>query len=100
DKQKDRLAILLTSGLDFLIKKKDPAIEICFKWNFGQGFLSEIAGMRAARVLWSILIKHNHLKNYRSATFQIFTQPENEIESFISILGGADFIDVNKDLKF
>ena len=99
-KQKNKLAVLLISGLNFLIKKKDPAIEICFKWNFEQEFLSEIAGMRAARVLWSILIKQNHLENYKSAKFHIFTQPENEIESLISILGGADFIDVNNDLRF
>ena len=98
--QKNHLAILLVIGLEFLIKKKDPAIQICFKWKFEEEFLTEIARMRAARVLWSTLIKQNHLENYKSAKFQIFTQPGNELETLISILGGADFIDANEDLNF
>ncbi len=98
--QKNNLAVLLIMGLDLLIKKKDPAIEICFKWKFEEEFLTEIARMRAARVIWSILIKENHFEDYKSAKFQIFTQPHNELEALISILGGADFIHAKEDLKF
>lgn len=98
--QKNHLAILLVMGLDLLIEKGDPALEICYEWNFENEFLDEIAKMRAARVLWSILIKQNNIEDYKSSKFHIFTQPRNETESLISILGGADFIDVNEDLKF
>lgn len=98
--QKNHLTILLLSGLEFLIKKKDPVMEICFKWVFEKEFLYEIAKMRAARVLWSNLIKENQLEDYKSAKFNILTHPGNEMESLISILGGADFIDIRENSNF
>ena len=98
--QKNYLAVLLVMGLDLLVKKEDSATEICFKWKFEEEFLTEIARMRASRVIWSMLIKDNQLKNYKSSQFHIFAKPDNEAEALISILGGVDYIHAEDDLIF
>ena len=67
------LAYTLADGLDYIrtglkagIAIDDFAPRLSFFWGIGMNFFMEIAKMRAARMLWSLLVKQFNPKNPKS----------------------------------
>jgi len=75
------LAFTLADGLEYVRTGVDAGIEIdsfaprlSFFWGVGMDLFSEIAKMRAARVLWARIIKDFHPKNEKSMALRTHSQ--------------------------
>ncbi|UOB16921.1 methylmalonyl-CoA mutase family protein [Abyssalbus ytuae] len=102
-----QLQYLLNKGKELLkneINKENKSdltfANSCFTWNFTHDFLKEIAAMRAARLVWSKIIKETGLPSSAShIKFKIYAKPENELQALMAVLGSADFIDLPPSLS-
>ncbi len=75
------LAFTLADGLEYVRKGIEAGIDIdsfaprlSFFWGIGMNFFTEIAKMRAARVLWARLIKDFNPKNEKSMALRTHSQ--------------------------
>lgn len=111
------LAYTLADGLEYIrtgikagINIDDFAPRLSFFWGIGMNFLTEIAKMRAARLLWSVIVKGFHPKNPRSMALRTHCQtsgwsltqqdPYNNItrtcvEALAAVLGGTQSLHTN-----
>jgi methylmalonyl-CoA mutase len=111
------LAYTLADGLEYLrtgikagIAIDDFAPRLSFFWGIGMNFFMEVAKMRAARVLWSEMVKQFHPKNPKSMALRTHCQtsgwslteqdPYNNvtrtcIEAMAAVLGGTQSLHTN-----
>jgi methylmalonyl-CoA mutase len=111
------LAYTIADGLEYLrtglragIAIDDFAPRLSFFWGIGMNFFMEIAKLRAARLLWSAIVKQFNPKNPRSLTLRTHCQtsgwsltqqdPFNNItrtcvEAFAAVLGGTQSLHTN-----
>tara|TARA_Y100000589_G_scaffold177056_1_gene167851 strand:+ start:3425 stop:6421 length:2997 start_codon:yes stop_codon:yes gene_type:complete len=96
----------ISAGLDI----DDFAPRLSFFWGIGMNFFTEIAKMRAARIIWADLMKDFKPKNEKSMMLRCHCQtsgwsltaqePENNItrttiEALAAILGGTQSLHTN-----
>jgi methylmalonyl-CoA mutase len=111
------LAYTLADGLEYIrtglkagIAIDDFAPRLSFFWGIGMNFFMEIAKMRAARVLWSQIVKQFNPKNQKSMALRTHCQtsgwslteqdPYNNVtrtcvEALAAILGGTQSLHTN-----
>lgn len=111
------LAYTLADGLEYLrtglragIPIDDFAPRLSFFWGIGMNFFMEIAKLRAARLLWSAIVRQFDPKNPRSLTLRTHCQtsgwsltqqdPYNNItrtsiEALAAVLGGTQSLHTN-----
>ncbi|MBT1703886.1 methylmalonyl-CoA mutase [Chryseosolibacter indicus] len=111
------LAYTLADGLEYIrtgikagIDIDDFAPRLSFFWGIGMNFFMEVAKMRAARVLWSKIVKDFNPKNPKSMALRTHSQtsgwslteqdPYNNvtrtcIEAMAAILGGTQSLHTN-----
>ncbi len=111
------LAYTLADGLDYIrtglkagIDIDDFAPRLSFFWGIGMNFFMEIAKMRAARMLWSLLVKQFNPKNPKSMALRVHCQtsgwsltaqdPYNNvtrtcIEAMAAVFGGTQSLHTN-----
>lgn len=111
------LAYTLADGLEYIrtgikagINIDDFAPRLSFFWGIGMNFFTEIAKMRAARLLWSVIVKGFHPQNPRSMALRTHCQtsgwsltqqdPYNNItrtcvEALAAVLGGTQSLHTN-----
>src|SRR5918993_1144726 len=111
------LAYTLADGLDYIraglkagIDIDDFAPRLSFFWGIGMNFFMEVAKMRAARLLWSLLVKQFNPKNLKSMALRAHCQtsgwsltaqdPYNNvtrtcIEAMAAVLGGTQSLHTN-----
>ncbi len=111
------LAYTLADGLEYVRTGLNAGLDIdqfapriSFFWGIGLDFFTEIAKMRAARILWAELIKPFHPKNERSLCLRTHCQtsgwsltqqdPYNNIarttlEALAAIFGGTQSLHTN-----
>ena len=111
------LAYTLADGLEYIrtgigagIPIDDFAPRLSFFWGIGMNFFTEIAKMRAARLLWASLVKQFNPENPRSMALRTHCQtsgwslteqdPYNNItrtciEAFAAVLGGTQSLHTN-----
>lgn len=111
------LAYTLADGLEYLRKGiaagidiDDLAPRLSFFWGIGMNFFMEIAKMRAARLLWSKIVKSFNPKNPKSMALRTHCQtsgwsltmqdPYNNvtrtcIEALAAVLGGTQSLHTN-----
>jgi len=105
----DGLAYIRT-GLKAGIDIDDFAPRLSFFWGIGMNFFMEIAKMRAARMLWSLLVKQFNPKNPKSMALRVHCQtsgwsltaqdPYNNvtrtcIEAMAAVFGGTQSLHTN-----
>lgn len=98
------------TGLDAGISIDDFAPRLSFFWGIGMNFYTEIAKMRASRLLWSLLMNRFQPKNPRSLALRTHCQtsgwsltaqdPYNNItrtcvEALAAVLGGTQSLHTN-----
>ncbi|HEX6225982.1 MAG TPA: methylmalonyl-CoA mutase [Chryseolinea sp.] len=111
------LAYTLADGLDYIrtgikagINIDDFAPRLSFFWGIGMNFFMEIAKMRAARLLWSKLVKQFNPKNPKSMALRVHCQTSGWsltaqdafnnvtrtcIEAMAAVLGGTQSLHTN-----
>jgi methylmalonyl-CoA mutase len=111
------LAYTLADGLEYIrtglkagIAIDDFAPRLSFFWGIGMNFFMEIAKMRAARLLWSAIVKQFNPKNPKSMALRTHCQtsgwsltqqdPYNNItrtciEAMAAVLGGTQSLHTN-----
>jgi methylmalonyl-CoA mutase len=111
------MAFTLADGLEYVRKGIEAGIDIdsfaprlSFFWGIGMNFFNEIAKMRAARVLWSRIIKDFDPKSEKSMALRTHSQtsgysltaqdPFNNIarttiEAMSAVLGGTQSLHTN-----
>src|SRR5687768_14148656 len=111
------LAYTLADGLEYIrtgigagIPIDDFAPRLSFFWGIGMNFFTEIAKMRAARLLWASIVKQFNPENPRSMALRTHCQtsgwslteqdPYNNItrtciEAFAAVLGGTQSLHTN-----
>lgn len=111
------LAYTLADGLEYIrtgisagIAIDDFAPRLSFFWGIGMNFFTEIAKMRAARLLWAAIVKEFNPKNPRSMALRTHCQtsgwsltqqdPYNNItrtciEALAAVLGGTQSLHTN-----
>jgi methylmalonyl-CoA mutase len=111
------LAYTLADGLEYIrtgiqagIAIDDFAPRLSFFWGIGMNFFTEIAKMRAARVLWSAIVKNFNPQNPKSMALRTHCQtsgwsltqqdPYNNItrtcvEALAAVLGGTQSLHTN-----
>ena len=111
------LAYTLADGLEYIrtglkadIAIDDFAPQLSFFWGIGMNFFMEIAKMRAARVLWSAIVRQFNPKNPKSMALRTHCQtsgwsltqqdPYNNItrtciEAMAAVLGGTQSLHTN-----
>lgn len=111
------LAYTLADGLEYIrtglkagIAIDDFAPRLSFFWGIGMNFFMEIAKMRAARVLWSAIVRQFNPKNPKSMALRTHCQtsgwsltqqdPYNNItrtciEAMAAVLGGTQSLHTN-----
>ena len=111
------LAYTLADGLEYIrtgiqagIAIDDFAPRLSFFWGIGMNFFMEIAKMRAARVLWSAIVKEFNPQNPKSMALRTHCQtsgwsltaqdPYNNItrtcvEALAAVLGGTQSLHTN-----
>ena len=111
------LAYTLADGLTYIreglkagIAIDDFAPRLSFFWGIGMNFFMEIAKMRAARLLWSQIVKQFNPKNLKSTALRAHCQtsgwsltaqdPYNNvtrtcIEALAAVLGGTQSLHTN-----
>lgn len=111
------LAYTLADGLEYIrtginagIDIDDFAPRLSFFWGIGMNFFTEIAKMRAARLLWSAIVRRFNPRNPRSMTLRTHCQtsgwsltaqdPYNNvtrtcIEAMAAVLGGTQSLHTN-----
>jgi methylmalonyl-CoA mutase len=111
------LAYTLANGLEYVkkgievgLKIDDFAPRLSFFWGIGMNHFTEIAKMRAARLLWSKIIKQFNPKNKKSMALRTHCQTsgwslsENDpynnisrtyIEAMAAVLGGTQSLHTN-----
>lgn len=111
------LAYTLADGLEYVrtginagIKIDDFAPRLSFFWGIGMDFLTEIAKMRAARIMWSQIIKQFNPQNPKSMALRTHCQtsgwslteqqPFNNairttVEALSAIFGGTQSLHTN-----
>jgi methylmalonyl-CoA mutase len=111
------IAYTLADGLEYIraglaagINIDDFAPRLSFFWGIGMNFFMEIAKMRAARILWSYLVKQFHPKNPKSMALRTHCQtsgwsltaqdPYNNVtrtctEAMAAIFGGTQSLHTN-----
>ena len=111
------LAYTLADGLEYIraglkagIAIDDFAPRLSFFWGIGMNFFMEVAKMRAARLLWSQIVKQFHPKNIKSMALRAHCQtsgwsltaqdPYNNvtrtcIEALAAVLGGTQSLHTN-----
>ena len=111
------LAYTLLNGLEYLrtgieagLKIDDFAPRISFFWGIGMNFFTEIAKMRAGRLLWAKIVKSFNPKNPKSMSLRAHCQtsgwslteqdPYNNIcrtaiEALGAVLGGTQSLHTN-----
>ena len=111
------LAYTLADGLEYLrtglkagIAIDDFAPRLSFFWGIGMNFFTEIAKMRAGRLLWSGLVKQFNPKNPKSMALRTHCQtsgwsltaqdPYNNVartcvEALAAVLGGTQSLHTN-----
>lgn len=111
------LAYTLADGLEYLrtgiaagILIDDFAPRLSFFWGIGMNFFTEIAKMRAARLLWSVLVRRFNPRNPRSMALRTHCQtsgwsltqqdPYNNItrtciEALAAVMGGTQSLHTN-----
>jgi len=111
------LAYTLSDGLEYVrtglkagLKIDDFAPRLSFFWGIGMNFFTEIAKMRAARVLWAEMIQSFNPKNPKSMMLRSHCQtsgwsltaqePENNItrttvEAVAAVMGGTQSLHTN-----
>src|SRR5688572_3249344 len=111
------LAYTLADGLDYIraglkagIDIDDFAPRLSFFWGIGMNFFMEVAKMRAARLLWSLLVKQFNPKNPKSMALRAHCQtsgwsltaqdPYNNvtrtcIEAMAAVFGGTQSLHTN-----
>ena len=111
------LAYTLANGLEYIKKGIETGMKIdsfaprlSFFWAIGMNHFTEIAKMRAARMLWAKLVKEFHPKNPKSLTLRIHSQtsgwslteqdPFNNvarttIEAMAAVFGGTQSLHTN-----
>lgn len=111
------MAFTLADGLEYVRKGIEAGIDIdsfaprlSFFWGIGMHFFTEIAKMRAARVLWARIIKDFDPKNEKSMALRTHSQtsgysltaqdPYNNvarttIEAMSAVLGGTQSLHTN-----
>jgi methylmalonyl-CoA mutase len=111
------LAYTLADGLEYIragiqagIAIDDFAPRLSFFWGIGMNFFMEVAKMRAARLLWSLLVKQFEPKNSKSMALRTHCQtsgwslteqdPYNNvtrtcIEAMAAVLGGTQSLHTN-----
>ncbi|MEX2230693.1 MAG: methylmalonyl-CoA mutase [Cyclobacteriaceae bacterium] len=111
------LAYTLADGLEYIrtgikagISIDDFAPRLSFFWGIGMNFYVEIAKMRAARLLWSAIVKEFNPQNPRSMALRTHCQtsgwsltqqdPYNNItrtciEALAAVLGGTQSLHTN-----
>lgn len=111
------LAYTLADGVEYIraglaagIKIDDFAPRLSFFWGIGMDFFTEIAKMRAARVLWATLVRQFEPKKERSLALRTHCQtsgwsltaqdPYNNvartcIEALAAVLGGTQSLHTN-----
>jgi len=105
----DGLAYIRT-GLKAGIDIDDFAPRLSFFWGIGMNFFMEIAKMRAARMLWSLLVKQFNPKNPKSMALRVHCQtsgwsltaqdPYNNVtrtcvEAMAAVFGGTQSLHTN-----
>jgi len=115
--QEIELAYTLANGLEYLKKGIETGMKIdsfaprlSFFWAIGMNHFTEIAKMRAARMLWAKLVKEFHPKNPKSLTLRTHSQtsgwslteqdPFNNvartaIEAMAAVFGGTQSLHTN-----
>jgi methylmalonyl-CoA mutase len=93
------LSTFLVESLSFIQKGIEANItidtivsELSFETKIGKNHFDEIAKMRAARILWSKLIKQFNPKNQRSFALNINATIDTSFDAFQAILGGCQRI--------
>ena len=111
------LAYTLANGIEYIktgilagLKIDEFAPRISFFWGIGMDFITEIAKLRAARVLWSEIVEKFGAKNPKSMALRAHSQtsgwslteqqPFNNIsrtslEALAAILGGTQSLHTN-----
>lgn len=111
------MAFTLADGLEYVRKGIEAGIEIdsfaprlSFFWGIGMNFFTEIAKMRAARVLWARIIQDFNPKSEKSMALRTHSQtsgysltaqdPYNNvarttIEAMSAVLGGTQSLHTN-----
>ena len=111
------LAYTLANGLEYIKKGIETGMKIdsfaprlSFFWAIGMNHCTEIAKMRAARMLWAKLVKEFHPKNPKSLTLRTHSQtsgwslteqdPFNNvartaIEAMAAVFGGTQSLHTN-----
>ena len=111
------LAYTLANGLEYIKKGIETGMKIdsfaprlSFFWAIGMNHFTEIAKMRAARMLWAKLVKEFHPKNPKSLTLRTHSQtsgwslteqdPFNNvarttIEAMAAVFGGTQSLHTN-----
>lgn len=111
------LAYTLADGLEYIrtginagISIDDFAPRLSFFWGIGMNFFMEIAKMRAARLLWSEIVRQFNPKNPKSMALRTHSQtsgwslteqdPYNNvtrtcIEAMAAVLGGTQSLHTN-----
>ena len=111
------LAYTLADGLEYIrtgisagIDIDDFAPRLSFFWGIGMNFFTEIAKMRAARLLWASIVKKFHPRNDRSMALRTHCQtsgwslteqdPFNNItrtcvEALAAVFGGTQSLHTN-----
>lgn len=111
------LAYTLSDGLEYIrtgiaagINIDDFAPRLSFFWGIGMDFYSEIAKLRAARIMWSQIVQKFNPKNPKSLALRTHSQtsgwslteqqPYNNairttIEAIAAILGGTQSLHTN-----
>jgi methylmalonyl-CoA mutase len=111
------LAYTLADGLEYIrtgikagIAIDDFAPRLSFFWGIGMNFFTEIAKMRAARLLWSAIVREFNPKNPRSMALRTHCQtsgwsltqqdPYNNItrtciEALAAVIGGTQSLHTN-----
>jgi methylmalonyl-CoA mutase len=111
------LAYTLADGLAYIraglkagIDIDDFAPRLSFFWGIGMNFFMEIAKMRAARMLWSLLVKQFNPKNPKSMALRVHCQtsgwsltaqdPYNNVtrtcvEAMAAVFGGTQSLHTN-----
>ena len=111
------LAYTLANGLEYIKKGIETGMKIdsfaprlSFFWAIGMNHFTEIAKMRAARMLWSKLVKEFHPKNPKSLALRTHSQtsgwslteqdPFNNvarttIEAMAAVFGGTQSLHTN-----
>ena len=99
------LATFLVESLGYIQKEIDANAKIdtivsklSFETTIGTHHFDEIAKMRAARMLWSKLLKQFNPKNQGSFALQINATIKTSFDAFQAILGGCQCI-ISKDKK-